>query len=216
MTGQETEATTPEPNGSPPSPRMPAATVRHVYVAAAAVIAVVALIAAAFNGSSSAGSKQSSAPTGKKATQYYKRLVTIGRGLIPTPIGEALLPALPAGVSTLTDGTEFRLSTDGWTKVTFVKVTILPGASIPWHHHTTPQLIDLIAGKVVDYRAERPGCAGKVLPTGRAEFEPNTQVHTLTNPFKVPAELYVVTWSPANADPALIQVDAPPGCPKNP
>ncbi len=110
MTGQETETTTPEPDGSPPSPRVPAATVRHVYVAAAAVIAVVALIAAAFNGSSSAGSKQSSVPTGEKATQYYKRLVTIGRGLIPTPIGEALLPALPAGASTLAESSPVRPS----------------------------------------------------------------------------------------------------------
>jgi quercetin dioxygenase-like cupin family protein len=202
-----------EPGKGPP---VKAATVRHIYVAAAGVVAVVALIAAAFNGSSRAGSDSSGVPTGERASAYYKRLATIGRGLIARPVGEGVLPALPAGVSTLDDGTKFRLSTDKATKVTFVRVTIVPGSSIPWHHHSGPFLIELISGKVVDYRPDRAGCSGKVLNTGGVVFEPNTQIHTLTNPFKVPAEFYVVAWSPEKVDPTLIQLKTPPGCPENP
>lgn len=196
--------------------RLTAANLRHVYVAAAFVVAVAALVAAAFNGSSSAGSQKSVVPTGDKATAYYKRLVTIGRGLIVEPLGEAVLPPLPAGASTLSDGTQFRLSLSKSTQVTFLKITIVPGAAIPWHHHSSPLVISLISGKVVDYRPNRPGCAGKVLQAGNTVFEPNTQIHTLANPFKVPAVFYVVAWSPRKIQPTLDQVKAPPGCPANP
>jgi quercetin dioxygenase-like cupin family protein len=193
--------------------KLSAPTLRHAYVAVAAILAVVALVAAAVNGSSNTGSGQSAAPKGKRAAEYYKRLRTIGRGLIATPIGVGELPKLPAGISTLTDGTHFKLSLDKPSRVTFVKVTIVPGASIPWHHHSGPFLIELISGEVIDYRPNRPHCAGKALKAGHVVFEPNTQIHTLANPFKVPAVFYVVAWSPAKLQPTLIQLKPPPGCP---
>jgi quercetin dioxygenase-like cupin family protein len=224
MTGQppgsasapETSAT-PSDVGLPKRPRLTAATLRHLYVAAAILVVVVALIAAAFNGSSSSsGSQQSVVPTGERAEAYYKRLVTIGRGLIVTPVGEGILGTLPKGVSTLSDGTRFRLSLDQPTQVTFLKITIVPGASIPWHHHSIPIIGVLISGKLIDYRANRPGCAPKVLRAGSAVFEPNTQVHTMINPFKEPAVFYVVAWSPHNIQPTLNVMKPSPGCPAHP
>jgi quercetin dioxygenase-like cupin family protein len=220
MTEEQTE-TPPAPEadrgeGPAKRSRVTATMVRHAYVAVAGVIAIVALIAAAFSGSSDAGSKQSAVPKGERATQYYKRLVTLGRGLIVMPVAEAVLPPLPNGKSTLSDGTQFKLSLDESARVTFLKVTIVPGASIPWHHHSSPILIDLISGKLVDYRADRPGCAGKTISAGRAQFEPNTQVHTLANPFKVPAVIYTVTWSAKGVDPTLATEKVPPGCPAHP
>lgn len=192
------------------------ANLQHAYVAGAAVLAVAALIAAAFNGESNAGSKESAAPTGAKAAVYYKRLVTLGRGLIVTPVGEGALPRLPAAASVLGDGTRFALSLDRPTQVSFLEITILPGASIPWHHHSGPLVGVLFTGKVIDYRPNRPGCAPKLLRAGSAVFEPNTQVHTLTNPFKVPAVLYVVVWSPHDTPPTIASVHMPVGCPTNP
>jgi quercetin dioxygenase-like cupin family protein len=203
-----------EPSKGPP---VTAATLRHVYVALAVAVAVVALIAAAFNGSSRAGSDGQVVPTGERAEQYYKRLVTLGRGLtVSKPLAVGLLPALPHGGSTLTDGTKFILSYDKPIRVTFLTVKLVPGASLPWHRHTAPILISLIRGKVVDYRADRPGCAGKVISPGRAQFEPNAQIHTLTNPFKKPAFMYVVTWSAKGVDPSLHEEKVPPGCPAHP
>jgi len=223
MTGQPTGGTSapetsagPSDAGLPKRPRLTAATLRHLYVAAAILVVVVALIAAAFNGSSSGGSQQSGVQTGERAAAYYKRLVTIGRGLIVTPFGEGILPTLPDGVSTLSDGTSFRLSLDKPTQVTFLKITIVPGASIPWHHHSIPIMGVLVSGKLIDYRANRPGCAPKVLRAGSAVFEPNTQVHTMINPFKEPAVFYVVAWSPHNIQPTLNVVKPSPGCPAHP
>lgn len=214
MTGH-TETTAPPDEKEAKRPPVSAATLRNVYVAVAAVIAVVALVAAAFNGTSNAGSKQTVVPKAKRAA-YYERLRTLGRGLIATPIGVGTLPPILAGKSTLTDGTKFALSTDKATRVTFVHVTIVPGAAIPWHHHSGPFLIELISGKVMDYRPNRPGCAGKELDAGSVVFEPNTQIHTLANPFKVPADFYVVAWSPKKVQPTLIQLKPPPGCPAHP
>jgi quercetin dioxygenase-like cupin family protein len=213
MPGETEGAQTPT---EPPKRRaVSAATMRHVYVAGAAVIALVALFAAARNGSSNSGATQTAVPK-ERTAQYYKRLVSIGRGLTATPIGEAVLPALPHGGSTLGDGTHLAFTTDKATKTSFIKVTVLPGASIPWHHHSSPLIIALISGEVIDYRQERKGCSGKALFAGHTVFEPNTQVHTLTNPFKVPAVFYVLSVSPARVDPTIIEVPTPTGCEKNP
>src|SRR6266508_3753644 len=92
----------------------------------------------------------------------------------------------------------------------------LPGASIPWHHHSSPFVIALVSGRLLDYRPDRLGCAGKALVAGNTVFEPNTQIHTLTNPFKVPAVFYVLAFSAAHVDPTLIEVKTPHGCSAHP
>lgn len=182
----------------------------------AVAIAVVTLIASAFDDNSNAGRPQSLDPAGKHSAAFYKRLVTIGRGLIVKPIGEGILPTLPNGVSTLSDGTKYSLAIDRPTQVTFLKITIVPGAEIPWHHHSIPILGVLVSGQLIDYRPNRPNCAPKILRAGSAVFEPNTQVHTMINPFKVPAVFYVVALSPHNIQPTLVTLKAPEGCPAHP
>jgi quercetin dioxygenase-like cupin family protein len=192
---------------------------RHIYVAAAAVIVIVALIFGA--GGSDAAKKPVDADS-ERAQEYFGRLTTIGRGLTPVPVAQGVLPRTDdqtpldeTGHQTLTDGTNFELLTDRETRVTIVKVTVQPGAAIPYHVHSSPLMVVLVSGEVTDFRKERPNCAPQTLKPGDSIFE-HQVVHTLVNNGAKPAVLYSVAWSAKDVAPELIEKTRPAGCPKNP
>jgi len=206
----------PDAGGKAPGPP---ARVGHIYVAAAAIIVVVALI---FGASGSSDAKQSVAADSQRAQEYFGRLTTIGRGLIPVPVAQGVLPRTDektpldeTGRTTLTDGTKFELVTDNETRVTIVKVTVQPGAAIPYHVHSSPLMVVLISGEVTDFRAQRPGCTPQTLKPGDSIFEHHI-VHTLVNNGSKPAVLYSVAWSAKDVAPELIPKRRPPSCPANP
>src|SRR3954447_5332243 len=192
---------------------------RHIYVAAAAVIVIVALI---FGARGSDAAKKPVAADSERAQEYFGRLTTIGRGLTPVPVAQGVLPRTDdetpldeTGDQTLSDGTNFELLTDKETRVTIVKVTVQPGAAIPYHIHSSPLMVVLVSGEVTDFRKERPNCAPQTLKPGDSIFE-HQVVHTLVNNGAKPAVLYSVAWSAKDVAPELIEKARPAGCPKNP
>jgi quercetin dioxygenase-like cupin family protein len=204
-----------EHNGAGAGP----ARARHIYVVAAAIIAIVALI---FGASGSDAAKTPVAADNQRAQEYFGRLTTIGRGLTPIPVAQGVLPRTDdhtpldeTGHQTLSDGTNFELLTDKETRVTIVKVTVQPGAAIPYHVHSSPLMVVLVSGEVTDFRAERPDCAPQTLKPGDSIFE-HQIVHTLVNNGKKPAVLYSVAWSAKDVAPSLIEKARPTGCPANP
>jgi quercetin dioxygenase-like cupin family protein len=205
-----------DPDGSAPGPP---ARVGHIYVGVAAVIAIVALI---FGTGASGEPKQAVAADSERAQQYFGRLTTLGRGLVPIPVAQGVLPRTDeqtpldeTGHQTLSDGTNFELLTDRETRVTIVKVTVQPGAAIPYHIHSSPLMVVLVSGEVTDFRRERPDCAPQTLKPGDSIFE-HQIVHTLVNNGSKPAVLYSVAWSAKDVAPSLIEKARPAGCPKNP
>src|SRR5690349_2136659 len=153
----------------------PPARVGHIYVAAAAIIVIVALV---FGASGSDAAKKPVSADSERAQAYFGRLTTLGRGLTPVPVAQGVLPRTDdqtpldeTGHQTLSDGTKFELLTNKETRVTIVKVTVQPGAAIPYHIHSSPLMVVLVSGEVTDFRRERPDCAPQTLHPGDSIFE---------------------------------------------
>jgi quercetin dioxygenase-like cupin family protein len=92
------------------------------------------------------------------------------------------------------------------------KVTVQPGAQIPWHTHSGPVFVTVAEGEMTYISSE--GCMSRRYPAGNAFIDPgHGHVHTAYNSGKVVTVFYATFFeAPAGTAPLSIPASAPAGC----
>jgi hypothetical protein len=112
------------------------------------------------------------------------------------------------------DQWRLRLKTHGLSDGYVVDNTFVPGAATGWHTHPGPSLIFVVAGTVINYSSDQPGCAGQTYNAGDSFVdEGGDHVHMLVNPATATqnAETIAVQILPHGA-PRKTNADEPNTC----
>ena len=126
--------------------------------------------------------------------------------------GPPSTPASGVVATTLAAGTssgDIQITAPGPTEVTFREITIEPGGSTGWHHHTGELLAVVQAGTLT---RQLEDCSEVTTPTGGAFVEPagRQHVHVGRNLGTEPVVLYVAYVLPAGRP--FSEEAADPGC----
>jgi quercetin dioxygenase-like cupin family protein len=92
------------------------------------------------------------------------------------------------------------------------KVTVQPGAPIPWHTHHGPVFVTIVKGELTYISSE--GCTSRRYPAGNAFIDPgHGHVHAAYNSGDAVTE-FVATFfeAPTGDGPITIPADAPANC----
>ncbi len=135
------------------------------------------------------------------------------------PIEGVLLSQGAAGEFELEDEeTGVELEATQATDVAMVKVTLSPRSSTGWHRHAGPSMVVVASGMVRMILPEHGGgdgqdhgCTDETFTAGTAWVHP-AGTHNIANDGAEPTVVYLTYFLPEGATPALIPVDAPPGC----
>ena len=92
------------------------------------------------------------------------------------------------------------------------KVTVQPGAQIPWHTHSGPVFVTIAQGELTYISSE--GCTSQRYPMGTAFIDPgHGHVHTAYNSGPAQTVFYATFFeAPSGSAPLSIPADAPAGC----
>jgi quercetin dioxygenase-like cupin family protein len=138
----------------------------------------------------------------------------------PTPIAVEILTPRAAFTDEVSLQTSLKLDGHGTdvikssnaSNVLTQKVTVEPGAQIPWHTHHGPVFVTIAEGEMTYISSE--DCTGRHYPTGTAFVDPgHGHVHTAYNSGKGRA-VFVATFFevPKGDAPITIPADAPADC----
>jgi len=96
--------------------------------------------------------------------------------------------------------------------VVTTRVTVQPGAQIPWHTHSGPVFVTIAQGELTYVSSE--GCTSKRYPTGTAFIDPgHGHVHTALNSGRIETVFFAMFLeAPSGTAPLSIPADAPSGC----
>ena len=138
----------------------------------------------------------------------------------PTPVGIEVLT--PRAAFTKHGSMQIRLKVDGHgtdvikvsdlSNIVTTRVTVQPGAQIPWHTHPGPVFVTIAQGELTYISSE--GCTSRRYPAGTAFVDPgHGHVHTAINTGDTEA-VFTATFfeAPAGTAPVSIPADAPAGC----
>jgi quercetin dioxygenase-like cupin family protein len=139
----------------------------------------------------------------------------------PTPTPVAIEVLTPRAAFTDDASMQLRLKDGHGTNVikasdpsniVTTKVTVQPGAQIPWHTHSGPVFVTIAAGELTYVSSD--GCGSRRYPTGTAFVDPgHGHVHTAYNSGKVVTVFYATFFeAPSGTTPLSIPADAPAGC----
>jgi quercetin dioxygenase-like cupin family protein len=92
------------------------------------------------------------------------------------------------------------------------RVTVQPGAQIPWHTHPGPVIVTIAQGELTYTSSE--GCTSQRYPAGTAFIDPgHGHVHTAVNTGPTETVFTAMFFeAPAGTAPVSIPADAPTGC----
>jgi quercetin dioxygenase-like cupin family protein len=139
----------------------------------------------------------------------------------PTPTPVAVEVLTPRAAFTDDASMQLRLKDDHGTNViktsdpsniVTTKVTVQPGAPIPWHTHHGPVFVTIVKGELTYISSE--GCASRRYPAGNAFIDPgHGNVHAAFNSGPTVTEFVAVFFeAPPGDAPITIPADAPTGC----
>jgi quercetin dioxygenase-like cupin family protein len=144
--------------------------------------------------------------------------------------GNAQAETAPVAIEVLTPRAAFtddasmqvRLKVDGHdtnvikaadpSNVVTTRVTVQPGAQIPWHTHHGPVFVTIAQGELTYVSSD--GCSRRLYPTGTAFVDPgHGHVHTAYNSGKA-VTVFVATFfqTPPGTAPITIPADGPADC----
>jgi quercetin dioxygenase-like cupin family protein len=144
--------------------------------------------------------------------------------------GSAQAETAPVAIEVLTPRAAFtddasmqvRLKVDGHdtdvikapdpSNVVTTRVTVQPGAQIPWHTHHGPVFVTIAQGELTYVSSD--GCSSRLYPTGTAFVDPgHGHVHTAYNSGKA-VTVFVATFfeTPPGTAPITIPADGPADC----
>jgi quercetin dioxygenase-like cupin family protein len=144
--------------------------------------------------------------------------------------GNAQAETAPVAIEVLTPRAAFtddasiqvRLKVDGLdtnvikaadpSNVVTTRVTVQPGAQIPWHTHHGPVFVTIARGELTYVSSD--GCSSRLYPTGTAFVDPgHGHVHTAYNSGKA-VTVFVATFfeTPPGTAPITIPADGPADC----
>jgi len=140
----------------------------------------------------------------------------------PTPTPVAIEVLTPRAAFTEQASMQIRLKVDGHgtdvikvselSNIVTTRVTVQPGAQIPWHTHPGPVFVTIAQGELTYISSD--GCTSRRYPAGTAFVDPgHGHVHTAVNTGDTDA-VFTATFfeAPAGAAPVSIPADAPAGC----
>ena len=140
----------------------------------------------------------------------------------PTPTPVAVEVLTPRAAFTDQASMQIRLKAHGHetnvikvsdlSNIVTTKVTVQPGAQIPWHTHPGPVFVTIAQGELTYISSE--GCTSKRYPAGTAFVDPgHGHVHTAVNTGDSET-VFTATFfeAPAGTAPVSIPADAPVGC----
>jgi quercetin dioxygenase-like cupin family protein len=138
----------------------------------------------------------------------------------PTPIAiEVLTPraaftddvSLQAHLKLDGHGTEVIKSANA-SRVVTTKVTMQPGAQVPWHTHHGPVFVTIAEGEVTYVASE--GCTSRRYPAGTAFVDPgHGHVHAAVNSANTVTKFVATFFEAPDGDaPITIPAEAPAGC----
>ena len=138
----------------------------------------------------------------------------------PTPIAVEILTPRAAFTDDVSLQTSLKLDghganvikTSNASHVVTQKVTVQPGAQIPWHTHHGPVFVTIAEGEMTYVSSE--DCAGRRYPTGTAFVDPgHGHVHTAYNSGST-LTVFVATFFevPKGDTPISIPADGPADC----
>ena len=133
---------------------------------------------------------------------------TPGTGITSEPITSGSLSE-PISAKFKTD---FGVVHTDVSKVTMVKLTIVPGGSSGWHQHGGPLWAVVASGTLTFYAGDDPSCTGKVYPQGSAFMDPGDHTHNVRNEGSENLVIYVVFMLPTDGA-ARIDEPNPGNCP---
>ena len=91
------------------------------------------------------------------------------------------------------------------------KVTVQPGAQVPWHTHPGPVIVNVAQGELTYIMAH--DCVDRPYAAGTAFVDPgHGMVHTAVNRTGEVTVLMVTYFEVSETGPLTIPVDAPAGC----
>lgn len=144
--------------------------------------------------------------------------------------GSAQAETTPVAIEVLTPRAAFtddasmqvRLKVDGHdteviktadpSNVVTTRVTVQPGAQIPWHTHHGPVFVTIAQGELTYVSSD--GCSSRLYPTGTAFVDPgHGHVHTAYNSGNA-VTVFVATFfeTPPGTAPITIPADGPAEC----
>jgi quercetin dioxygenase-like cupin family protein len=138
----------------------------------------------------------------------------------PTPVAVEVLT--PRAAFTDDVSMQLRLKVDGHgtkvikasnpSNIVTTKVTVQPGAQIPWHTHHGPVFVTIVKGELTYVSSE--GCTSWRYPAGNAFIDPgHGHVHAAFNSSQAVTE-FLATFleAPTGDAPITIPADAPADC----
>jgi quercetin dioxygenase-like cupin family protein len=139
----------------------------------------------------------------------------------PTPTPVAIEVLTPRAAFTDEASMQLRLKDGHGTNVikasdpsniVTTKITVQPGAQIPWHTHSGPVFVTIAEGELTYVSSD--GCSSRRYPTGTAFVDPgHGHVHTAYNSGKVVTVFYATFFeAPSGTAPLSIPADTPAGC----
>lgn len=139
----------------------------------------------------------------------------------PTPTPVAIEVLTPRAAFSDEASMQFRLKDGSATKVikasnpsniVTTKVTVQPGAQIPWHTHSGPVFVTIVQGELTYVSSE--GCTSHRYPAGTAFIDPgHGHVHTAVNFGNAEAMFYATFLeAPSGTAPLSIPAQPPAGC----
>src|SRR4051812_33541252 len=141
-----------------------------------------------------------------------------GDGIAPippvAPVQSVVLARGAAGEFDIADEpTGFHLQATESTDVVMVQSTVAPHSSTGWHTHAGPSIAVVASGteRLIEPRSWGHGCTEETVTAGDAFVHPS-DTHNVANDSDEPVVLYLTYFVPEGASPALVPVDAPPGC----
>ena len=143
----------------------------------------------------------------------------------PTPTPVAIEVLTPRATFSDDASMQFRLQDGHATKVikasntsniVTTKVTVQPGAQIPWHTHAGPVFVTIVQGELTYVSSE--GCTSHRYPAGTAFIDPgHGHVHTAVNFGSAEATFYATFLeAPGGTAPLSIPATPPEGCTPKP
>jgi quercetin dioxygenase-like cupin family protein len=108
-------------------------------------------------------------------------------------------------------GTNVIKASDPSNTVT-TKVTVQPGAQIPWHTHSGPVFVTIAQGELTYVSSE--GCTSRRYPAGTAFIDPgHGHVHSAVNSVDIETVFFAMFLeAPTGTAPLSIPADPPAGC----
>jgi quercetin dioxygenase-like cupin family protein len=140
----------------------------------------------------------------------------------PTPTPVAIEVLTPRAAFTDHASMQIRLKAVGHgtdvikvsdpSNVVTTRVTVQPGAQIPWHTHPGPVVVTIAQGELTYTSSE--GCTSQRYPAGTAFIDPgHGHIHTAVNTGPTEAVFTAMFFeAPAGTAPVSIPADAPAGC----